>query len=80
MRSAPLFACLLGLALLGACDEDSGDPSPNSPTGGAAGQHGNPGGEAGAGVRGACLERPGELPRPPRAGLPCELFPPGYSR
>jgi hypothetical protein len=80
MRRAPLAACLLGLALLGACEESSGDPSPHPSTGGAAGQHGIQGGEAGAGARAACLERPGELPRPPRAGLPCELFPPGYSR
>lgn len=27
----------------------------------------------------ACLERPGELPRPPRGQLPCELVPPGLS-
>ena len=33
MRSAPLFACLLGLALLGACDEDSGDPKSELPDG-----------------------------------------------
>jgi hypothetical protein len=26
-----------------------------------------------------CLEPPGELPRPPAAGLPCELIPPELS-
>lgn len=27
----------------------------------------------------ACLERPGELQRPPAGKLPCELIPPGLS-
>jgi hypothetical protein len=27
----------------------------------------------------ACLARPGELPRPPKGKLPCELIPPGLS-
>ncbi len=27
----------------------------------------------------ACLERPGQLPRPPAGMLPCELIPPGLS-
>jgi len=27
----------------------------------------------------ACMERPGELPRPPAGKLPCELIPPGLS-
>jgi len=27
----------------------------------------------------ACLDRPDELPRPPTAGLPCELIPPGLA-
>ena len=27
----------------------------------------------------ACLEQPGELPRPPTGKLPCELVPPGLS-
>lgn len=25
-----------------------------------------------------CLDRPTDLPRPPTAGLPCELLPPGF--
>ena len=29
---------------------------------------------------GACLDRPGTLPRPPGRGLPCELLPPGKQR
>jgi hypothetical protein len=34
-----------------------------------------------SGALSACLERPGELPRPPspKAKLPCELVPPGLS-
>lgn len=27
----------------------------------------------------ACLDRPDELSRPPTAGLPCELIPPGLA-
>lgn len=34
--------------------------------------------DAGAKLVG-CLDRPGELPRPPGASLPCELVPPGLS-
>lgn len=30
-----------------------------------------------AGPLTACLDRPGELPRPPTGRLPCELIPPG---
>jgi hypothetical protein len=29
------------------------------------------------GALAACLERPGEPPRPPNGRLPCELIPPG---
>lgn len=28
----------------------------------------------------ACVDRPGDLPRPPSKELPCELLPPGFSR
>jgi hypothetical protein len=28
----------------------------------------------------ACVDRPGDLPRPPGTELPCELLPPGFSR
>lgn len=38
---------------------------------------GNP--EAGTTARASCLDRPDELPRPPAAGLPCELLPPGLT-
>ncbi len=31
-------------------------------------------------AEGACLDRPGALPRPPARGLPCELLPPGKQR
>lgn len=30
------------------------------------------------GATGACLDLPTDLPRPPTAGLPCELLPPGF--
>ncbi len=39
-----------------------------------AGSGANPGG-----ALSACLERPGQLPRPPAGKLPCELIPPGLS-
>jgi len=28
----------------------------------------------------SCLDSPNELPRPPAEGLPCELFPPSFTR
>lgn len=34
---------------------------------------------SGNGTVGGCLERPGELPRPPTGSLPCDLLPPGLS-
>lgn len=37
------------------------------------------GGAGGAGARRACVERPDTLARPPSAGLPCELIPPGLT-
>jgi hypothetical protein len=33
----------------------------------------------GAGAGATCLEEPNALPRPPAAGLPCELLPPGLT-
>ena len=75
-----LTCSVAALALLLACEDDGSNSD------GAGGNAGNgsvlP--ESGAGGQapgeGACLDRPNELPRPPGAGLPCELFPPGYSR
>lgn len=56
---------LLLAALFGACK--SGDSAlENSP-------------ETTVDDRKACLDRPGELPRPPAGHLPCELIPPALS-
>jgi hypothetical protein len=34
--------------------------------------------DAGPTVRGPCLDRPTDLPRPPIGELPCDLYPPGF--
>lgn len=69
LRTIAGVGLLLGAGLLSSCGGD-GDSD-----GGA---------QAGAGANppalGPCLDRPADLPRPPSAGLPCELFPPGFSR
>jgi hypothetical protein len=43
-------------------------------TGGCGGKS-DPG--TGKGTTKSCLDQPGAVPSPPRAGLPCELIPPG---
>jgi hypothetical protein len=71
-------AALLVLTLVvGACGGGgNGKPGGDagSPIGGSGGVPGG-GGSTGSGT--ACLDRPGELPRPPAGGLPCDLIPPG---
>jgi hypothetical protein len=57
-------ALLLGLGAGGACK----DRPVNTGSGGTGGADG--------GLT-ACLDRPGELARPPNGRLPCELIPPG---
>lgn len=52
------------LALSSACGDGDGTPATENPD--------TP--------EGACLERPGSLPRPPQHGLPCELLPPDRQR
>jgi len=67
MRAAcRLSVCALVLALGagGACK----DRPVNSGSGGIGGADGG---------LAACLERPGQLERPPNGRLPCELIPPG---
>jgi hypothetical protein len=68
-------ACVVMLAaLFAACDDDnpgSGDTGGNNEAG------------AGSGTIVSlkpCLERPGELQRPPSGGLPCDLLPPDFGR
>jgi hypothetical protein len=82
MRSvrAVCGAALLVLALASSC----GNNKPQGAgTGGKPGTGGdtNPGsgGAGGVGPLKACVDRPGELPRPPADGLPCELIPPGLA-
>lgn len=43
---------------------------------GAGGSASSRGGSAGVGAVTPCFEKPSELPRPPKAGLPCDLIPP----
>jgi hypothetical protein len=77
MFKALLLSAAAVAALLCACEDDS--KVSGAANGGASGQAGAPA-TAGDGATGeACLERPGELLRPPTGTLPCELFPPGYS-
>jgi hypothetical protein len=38
---------------------------------------GKGGSGGGAAATSSCLDQPGAVPSPPRAGLPCELIPPG---
>jgi len=64
-RATLSLACALALASV-ACSNDG-----NSGTGGSGGS-----GSGGSSGVGPCVERPGELPRPPKSGLPCDLFPP----
>jgi hypothetical protein len=65
MRAALVFAAALAL------------------TGGGCGGKSDPGGTGKGGSGGgsvtttSCLDQPGAVPSPPRAGLPCELIPPG---
>lgn len=85
-------ACVVALAaVFTACDDD--DPDRADATGGRSATGGAPsdagaenGGEssAEAGATGArlvpCLDRPGELQRPPNGSLPCDLLPPDFGR
>jgi len=71
-------AAVLLVALASSC----GNNKPQgSGTGGHPGAGGTPGtgGAGGAGPLRACVDRPGEVPRPPADGLPCELIPPGLA-
>lgn len=62
MRRLVVLAAALALTVLSTACGK--DPPPNpTPEGGATS---------------ACLDRPTDLPRPPTAGLPCELLPPGF--
>jgi hypothetical protein len=76
LRPVVTLVLVLGLVAVTACEDDGGPP--NAASAGAAGQAGSPqqGGQAGVT---SCLERPGDLQRPPRRGLPCELLPPRHS-
>ncbi|MDQ2646156.1 MAG: hypothetical protein M3020_20250 [Myxococcota bacterium] len=72
-RSA--FVCGVALAaLFTACDDDGRSSNGTGPSNdaGAGGEH--------ATTRAACLDRPGELQRPPSRGLPCDLLPPSFER
>ncbi len=69
------FVCALALAaLFTACDDDGKADNVTGPNNdaGAGGEH--------ATTREPCLDRPGELQRPPSRGLPCDLLPPNFER
>lgn len=71
-RRAPVRAGLVLAALLvAACSKDA------APEGDAPAVDAGPTGDA---ALAPCLDRPGELARPPSGGLPCELLPPGFGR
>ena len=86
MRPIRVLVVTFGIAaaLGGAC----GRSKPVAPRdGGSGGTDGGPGVDAGIevaaptdGKLAPCLERPGELPRPPSGGLPCELIPPDFGK
>jgi hypothetical protein len=67
-----IFVLATGLWLT-ACGDNQHAPDDVTPTPDAAP-------DAAPGVRGACLDRPTDLPRPPVAGEPlaCDLLPPGF--
>jgi hypothetical protein len=58
----------IGFVLFAACGDNkkSNNPQPDA------------GIDAGPEARGACLDRPDQLPRPSTT-LPCELMPPGFT-
>jgi hypothetical protein len=74
-------ALLGGVLVAGACGgkgnnvPTDGGPGGNAGSLGAGGSIGGGGGAAGG--LAACLDRPGELARPPSGRLPCDLIPPG---
>ena len=84
MKISMRFALLAGLLLFAACGDDDHDKDHSHEDAGAgkggsggAAKGGSGGTRADAGVPdGSKLERPGSLPRPPKAGLPAELRPP----
>jgi hypothetical protein len=81
---------LLAAVALPGCDDDkvaNGNPGPGKDAGlledsgkpvdsGNPSDSGNPDtGNSDSGLK-PCLEQPGDLPRPPSGGLPCDLLPP----
>lgn len=64
MTASPTFRLVAFAALLSACSTDDAAPAPAKPKQPPAL---------------ACAEQPLELPRPPSAGLPCELMPPTFA-
>jgi hypothetical protein len=93
MRPIRIFVVTFGIALAlgGACGRSKPVAPRDGGSGGATGATGGTGGgpapDAGMEVAAPadgnlapCLERPGELPRPPSGGLPCELIPPDFGK
>jgi hypothetical protein len=79
-RAGAAAAALLGVMLaVGACGGGSGksDGGVGGSGGRSIGGGGVTGGGGSVGGGAACLDRPGELARPPSGRLPCELIPPG---
>lgn len=78
-RRITCASVVLLAALFSACDDD--EPGSAAGGGGETGAGGsNDAGSAGApaSTLNPCLDRPGELQRPPSGGLPCELLPPDF--
>lgn len=78
MRALTMLAAgaLLG-ALAAGCTVTDEDDEAQAGTGGRPGGTGGEGGSGGDGALASCLDRPTALPRPPTAGLTCDLLPPG---
>lgn len=62
---------LLFVALLAGCGDDHQAPKDGGMDAVA---------DAGSGALRACLDHPSNEARPPSAGLPCELLPPGFEQ
>jgi hypothetical protein len=73
--AAALLAALLVVGACGGGVNGRPDGGPGGNGGSAIG--GNVGHGGSTGGVGACLDRPGELARPPTGQLPCDLIPPG---
>jgi hypothetical protein len=74
MRARTFF--LVAALAAGACGDNVAPPAQDDAAPPVVDAANNP--DAGTPVRGPCLDRPTDLPRPPVGELPCDLYPPGF--